>query len=183
MVILSFIALFYSSVLARKTSHIKPGNRKNQLLKRKINRAIHKFVDKIKLPTAKTSISQPVCSRTFSEESETKASELKKMLLSSEQSQRCSADSFGDSQMQNDTEYEENQIEDHNYRVKRSLYEVDAMTQEEKDARADLAPTGIDINRICVQQVDCVEAGSTDPNTDTINMCRTCKFFVYLPWE
>ena len=55
------------------------------------------------------------------------------------------------------------------------------MTPAEQSAREDLQPTGINPETICVQQKECVEAGSTDTNTGTINMCKTCKYFVYLP--
>ena len=178
-----FIVLFNSSVLARKTSIIKTEHRKNQLLNLKVDRAIHKFIDKIALPTAKTSISQPVCPRTFSEETEAKASELKTVLQSSRQSQTCeSAGSFREKQ--GDIQFKEQELNEKNSRVKRNtLCVINDMIEDERSARQDLQPTGINPETICVQQEECVEAGSTDTNTGTINMCKTCKYFVYLPWR
>ena len=172
MVTLLFLALFQHSVFSRKVPETKISEKS---LKTKITLGIHKFVDKIKLPTYQTSISQPVCPRTFPNDVHAKLNELKSILQNNKETQRCSARSF------------KNLREDFDmtrFRRQSISCNINTMTDEEKDARADLQPAGINVNHICVKKDGACEIpGRTDANTGTINMCRTCKFLVYLPSE
>ena len=150
-----------------------------------ITQGITEIFKHIEPPTLKTSISEPVCRRTFSPTAQIKVSELKNILQSNKQSQKCSAPTIGTLGTPGirDVISSESEDRDDMPRKRRNTYpcNLNNMTPAELSAREDLNPTGINPERICVQQEECVEAGSTDTNTGTINMCRTCKYFVYLP--
>ena len=126
-------------------------------------------ISQTKLLTYRTSISQPVCPRTFTKDVHAKANELKSILQNNKQSQRCSTSLTRKPQEKS---------------LSTPCNDINNMTGEELKARNDLQLAGISQGIICVkQQGACDIPGSIDANTNTINMCRTCKFLVYLPSE
>ena len=152
-------------------------------LKRNIARGVNQFLRKIKLPTVTTSLKHPVCSRTFPAEVKNKATELRSFLLNTQQNQTCNS---GNHPLETLSTHGTNRKQqDHRERKeKRSIPPgcIDSMTYDEKAAREDLHPSVIIVDHICVKQEgDCDMKGSIDQNTQTVNMCHSCKFIVYLP--
>ena len=204
--------LFCTEIQCRETLSRPETAREKESIQTQIERGITEIFKKIEAPTSQTSISEPVCKRPFSTTAQTKAIELKSIIQSNKQSQRCGTPTtttatirtigtprtlptfptipnpgglqpFGKERPGFKPASHQDHLVHPRKRRHTSFCNLGKMSYDEKEARKDLHPTGININRICVRQVNCVKAGSTDPNTGTINMCNTCKYFVYLPWE
>lgn len=148
-------------------------------------------------PEFTTSVSTKVCPRKFSNIEEEKVLELKRILNKrSSILARCPAQSrekeerdFRDGiDFANDLEKEVSGKDSlvrisRNVRSRRGLpCDTNPMTGNEEDVRDGLAIIGIPSIDICVKQEGvCMNRGTVDTTTNTINMCHFCRYFVHLP--
>lgn len=148
-----------------------------------------------KVPKFVTSVSMKVCPREFSTDQKDEVLKLKGILQQKSSSLKCRSPEEEKSDFHYEFDYLHHKIktskEDtlvrvpRNIRTKRSIpcdHINPSHTVDEERVRDSLATSTIPLADICVKQEGpCINRGEVDPSTNTINMCHSCKFYVYLP--
>ena len=150
-----------------------------------IKERIKKFFKHIKAPTSLTSISGKVCPRRPSLLISNQVNQLKKALRAPTRNKglrTCTRVIVWQFKKKPTSPRRPMGVKKPDGKfLRKHRCSVSSMTDEEKQARNDLKPHGIRKERICVRKESCQERGNVDPNTQTINMCRSCRFTVYIP--
>ncbi|XP_066932745.1 uncharacterized protein [Clytia hemisphaerica] len=140
------------------------------------NRRIRQILQRYQKPDYITSLSQPVCPKTHSKEVQQQVMNLKESFKQNTGSiTQCTAN---DDEESGDSEEDFNNDEDE-YLVEQSKRQ---MSDDEADVLNELqlsATTNLN-NLINVQKEGCTEKGEVDPNTNTINMCKSCRYTITL---